>query len=224
MSEWWTYTLADLLMFSARTYFRLFELYNRAIWPAQLITLAIGIALLLTVLRGARRAGTTPAVLLAICWLWVAWAFHAERYASISTAAVYFAVGFAVQGLLLLLLAAKDGPEPGAATRANIPAAAGLVLASVLAWPMLAPASGRPWTQAEVFGVAPDPTAIATLGVLLALRGHWLLWPIPLLWCALSSATLSTMKAPYAWLPLLAALLALLLAVVRKNGVRAHYF
>ena len=26
---------------------------------------------------------------------------------------------------------------------------------------------GRPWTQAEVFGIAPDPTAIGTLGVLL---------------------------------------------------------
>jgi hypothetical protein len=216
MSEWWTYTLADLLMFSARTYFRLFELYNRAIWPAQLVGLAIGVALLLNVLRG--RAGRMPAVLLALCWLWVAWAFHAERYASISTAAVYFAVGFAVQGLLLLLLSAKDKAEPGAATRATSPAAVGLVLASLVAWPVLAPASGRPWTQAEVIGVAPDPTAIATLGVLLALRGHWLLWPIPLLWCALSSATLATMKAPYAWSPLLAALLALLLAVAR--GIR----
>ncbi len=36
MSEWWTYTLSDFLLFSARTYYRLFELYNRDVWPAQL--------------------------------------------------------------------------------------------------------------------------------------------------------------------------------------------
>ena len=36
MSEWWTYTLSDFLLFSPRTYYRLFELYNDEIWPAQI--------------------------------------------------------------------------------------------------------------------------------------------------------------------------------------------
>jgi hypothetical protein len=31
MSEWWTYSLWDFLLFSPRTYYRLFELYNLAI-------------------------------------------------------------------------------------------------------------------------------------------------------------------------------------------------
>jgi hypothetical protein len=30
MSEWWTYTLSDFLLFSPRVYYRLFELHNRA--------------------------------------------------------------------------------------------------------------------------------------------------------------------------------------------------
>ena len=33
MSEWWTYTLSDFLLFSPRTYYRLFELHHRALWP-----------------------------------------------------------------------------------------------------------------------------------------------------------------------------------------------
>jgi hypothetical protein len=33
MSEWWTYSLSDFLLFSPRTYYRLFELYNLAVWP-----------------------------------------------------------------------------------------------------------------------------------------------------------------------------------------------
>ena len=40
MSEWWTYSLSDFLLFSPRTYYRLLELYNLAIWPTQLAALA----------------------------------------------------------------------------------------------------------------------------------------------------------------------------------------
>ena len=45
MPEWWTYSLADFLMFAPRTYYRLIELYNRDVWPAHLATIALGIAL-----------------------------------------------------------------------------------------------------------------------------------------------------------------------------------
>ena len=45
MSEWWTYTLSDFLLFSPRTYYRLFEIYNAAIWPAQIVALGLGLAM-----------------------------------------------------------------------------------------------------------------------------------------------------------------------------------
>jgi hypothetical protein len=45
MSEWWTYRLTSFLLFSPRTYYRTIELYNMAIWPAQLVGLAIGLAI-----------------------------------------------------------------------------------------------------------------------------------------------------------------------------------
>ena len=43
-----------------------------------------------------------------------------------------------------------------------------LFLYALAIHPLIAPLTGRPWTQAEIFGLAPDPTAIATLGILLA--------------------------------------------------------
>ena len=80
---------------------------------------------------------------------------------------------------------------------------------------------GRPWRQAEVFGLAPDPTALATLGLLLLLLpsrcSRWLLWPIPLLWCSISGMTLATMGAREAWLMPLAALLAVAIATFRRE-------
>jgi hypothetical protein len=68
---------------------------------------------------------------------------------------------------------------------------------------LLAPLQVRGWTSSEVFGIAPDPTAMATLGVLLLARGRLLplLLPIPALWCLLSGMTLQTMGEPQAWAP-----------------------
>jgi hypothetical protein len=68
---------------------------------------------------------------------------------------------------------------------------------------LLAPLQGRGWASSEVFGIAPDPTAMATLGVLLLARGTLLpmLLPIPVLCCLLSGITLSTMDEPQAWAP-----------------------
>ena len=56
MSEWWSYSLSDFLMFSARTYFRQFELLNQALWPLQLAGLGAGLLLAACMLRPRRHA------------------------------------------------------------------------------------------------------------------------------------------------------------------------
>jgi hypothetical protein len=61
--------------------------------------------------------------------------------------------------------------------------------------------AGRPIEAAEVFAIAPDPTAIATLGLVsMAPAGPaaWLLLAVPLCWCVASGATLHAMGAPEA--------------------------
>ena len=102
MPEWWTYSLSDFLMFSPRTYYRLFELYNAAIWPAQVAAIALGVAILVLSLRREAWAARAVAAILAACWLWVAWAYLLLRYDTINWAGSYFALGFAVEALLLV--------------------------------------------------------------------------------------------------------------------------
>jgi hypothetical protein len=211
MSEWWTYSPRDLLLFSPQTYYRLFELHNQAWWPLPLLALALGTALLVLWWRGGARAGRILALILAAGWLWVAWAYHAQRYASINLAADYFAWAFVGQAVLLLWLGGvRNRLTPAPATRLPARVGLGLLLFAVLGFPLLAPLLGRSWAQAEIVFMAPDPTALATLGVLLlaGARPVWLLFPIPLLWCLLSGTTQWAMDAPeFALLPL-AALLA----------------
>jgi hypothetical protein len=79
MSEWWTYTLSDFLLFSPRVYYRLFELHNHALWPAQLLTAALGLAILLMLLRPFRARERLIPALLGTLWIWVAWSFFFER-------------------------------------------------------------------------------------------------------------------------------------------------
>lgn len=209
MSEWWSYRPEDFLLFSPRVYWRLFELHNAALWPGQFAAVA---ALAILVWLAATRPdghGRFIAAALAVAWAFVGWSFVWNRYATINWAAEYLAPLFALQ-VLLLAFAAVFGDLRG--RRHDVTAVAGwLLVVAAAAQPLLAPATGRGWPTAEVFAIAPDPTAIATLGLILTLRGPmvWALAPVPLSWCALSALTLSTMDEPAAWLPLAACLLTL---------------
>jgi hypothetical protein len=211
MSEWWTYSLSDFLLFSPRTYYRLFDLYNAALWPAHVLALAIGFAIPALLVRGGDRLSRVAGILLAACWLWVAWAFLFNRYAMINWAAAWFAGLFVVQ-TALLVLAGTVGGGIESASQLRRAGAVALFSFALLIQPMIGPAMGRPWTQAEVFGMAPDPTALGTLGfaLLLPTAGRrWLLLVLPLLWCAISGATLWTMGSPDALVLPAAGLLAL---------------
>jgi hypothetical protein len=198
MSEWWTYRLTSFLLFSPRTYHRLFELYNIAIWPAQLAGAAIGLAIVALLIGHRAHRDRIIAGLLALCWLWVAWAFLYQRYAQINWAATWFAAAFAFEALLLAALGVFAGRivlSPPRGTGFWI--AVALVAVAVVGYPLLAPLAGRPWTTAETFGVTPDPTAIATVATLVLVRGRvrWLLLIVPLLWCAITAATLWALAA-----------------------------
>ena len=196
MSEWWTYRLTSFLLFSPRTYYRLLELYNLAIWPAQLAGAAIGIAIIALLTGERRHRERVIAGLLCACWLWVAWAFLLQRYAQINWVAPWFAAAFALQGLLLLGLGVLAGRIVFAPPRgAGFWLAIALLAISVVGYPLLALLAGRSWTTAETFGVAPDPTAIGTIATLVLVGGRirWLLLVVPLLWCAIAAATLSAM-------------------------------
>ena len=191
MVEWWSYGLSDFLMFSPEAYWRLVARYNAAWWPAQLAGVAGALAVLVLPHRGSPAATRAALAVLALGWAWVGWGFHAQRYSEIFLAAAWVGAACGVQALLLLAataLPARDRvPARGAALAGTL-----LVLLA-LAYPLLAPASGRAWDAAEVFGFMPEPTALATVGALLVLplaaALRVLLAILPLLSLLLGAAT-----------------------------------
>jgi hypothetical protein len=224
MTEWWTYRLGSFLMFTSRTYGGLVERYNADLWPLQPLLLALGALALAWVWRGPTLApGRWVWALLGVAWLWVGWAFHHQRFAAINWAAEYVGWAFGAQGLALLWLGAVRG-RLGFGSEVPVArfAGAGIVAFGLFAQPLLGVALGRPWAQAESFGVMSDPTALATLGFLvLAQRPPWSLLLVPLLSCVLGGALASALQAPVAWLmPALAGAAVASAAWRRRAGSR----
>ncbi len=236
MTEWWTYRPSDFLMFAPATYWRLFELHNAALWPLQP---ALGLALAAVAWWGWRRtaplgAGAWGAVCAAaaLAWAGVGWGFLLQRYAEINWAAQGAAWAFAVQAAGLLALACWAGTgrarlvpaAPGGRRRLGL----ALLLDAVLLHPLLAPLQGRPWAQAELVALTPDPTAIATLGLLLCTgspqrgvrRALAALRVLPWAWCAASAATLATMGSAQALVP--TAVLVAVTAVAAASALRGR--
>jgi hypothetical protein len=208
MSEWWTYQLEDFLLFSPRVYWRMFELHNAAVWPLQIAALVLGAAILLWTVRPKPWSDRVIWVAVGAAWIFVGWAFLWSRYATINWAAAYAIPVFAAEGLLLAWFGGWRGGIQGS-SRSAIARVAGLCIFiyALAIHPIVATLAGRPFAAAEIFAIAPDPTAIATLGLLLTRSGGAVtcLMAVPLGWCMVSWATLRAMEASEAWVPLTAA-------------------
>jgi hypothetical protein len=98
------------------------------------------------------------------------------------------------------------------------------VLFAVLGLPLVGLLQGHAWNGLALFGSAPDPTALATLGLAAMLRGRLplpmivLLMLIPAGWCLISAAALAAMGDALWPLPLLLASAAIFAARRGASG------
>ena len=218
MPEWWTYSAEDFLLFSPRTYWRMIERHNDALWPAQILTLALGVAILLWLFRPRPWSDRVIAGTLAALWAWLAWGFLWERYATINWAASYLAPLFVLQAFLLAMIGGRLRWSASRTGRGLVGLA--LFVYALVLHPLAVPLMGRSTRGAEVFGITPDPTAIATIGLVLMAAGRWswVLLIVPMAWCVASWATLHTLGASESGVLLAAGVLAIIPVARRRAG------
>lgn len=202
MTEFLSYSLSDLLLFSQRVYVRLFELRNAALWPTPIFAVLLGGALVyLTAVRHSRLQARLILAVLGVVWLWLSWSFFWTDYATINWASQYIAPFAALEGCLLIGFAARargTAKSQNAWSPVERPwGAIGLAAFAVIGYPLIAPVMGRPWLAADILAIAPDPTAVATLAWLspIGSRGLWLLMVLPVIWCMITGLTLWGMQA-----------------------------
>ncbi len=182
MGAFSTYALSDFIAFSSDTYLRLFARLNAELTPLVFAAWTMGLAICLLVLRASPITRRSALALLGMAWLICAWAFHWRFYRELLWAADWFAVAFALQGALLMLLAFSHTAEPRGAPTPRAWRWPGLVLCALglIGMPVLQLGleDGRSAGALAWFGSAPDPTTVVTLGVLLLLvtGAPWRRW------------------------------------------------
>ena len=175
-----------MLAYTTEVYLSVFAQYNAAIWPAQIIATALGVLVVLLSLRPRKGSDKIIAACLAASWLWTGVVYHMMYFTTIEGAAWAFGAAFAIEGIGFAWTGAARGRlrfrfSPSLYGWAGL----GLVIYSLAATPLIGSLAGHGWLRAPMFGVAPAPVTLFTLGMLLLSerRVPHHLAVIPLLWC-----------------------------------------
>lgn len=179
-----------MLPFTAETLFASLAQYNRALWPLPPIGLLLGLAAVLLVLRPMQHSDRMIGGLLAAAWLWIGIGYYLLHLARLDFAAPLYGILFVVQGALLLWLTLRG--RLAFRFRGGPVGWVGLALAMLaLAWPLLDRLTGLNWQAERVVLLAPAPTVVLTLALLLLVAGRapLRLVLVPLLWTLIAGAT-----------------------------------
>lgn len=212
------------LPYSADVLYSFLAGYNAALWPAQILAYVLALAALLLALRPVAQGGRIVSLLLAAGWLCCGLVFHLQHFQSINFFALYFAPVFLLQALLLLWTGALRGKLSFAFRRDRF-GARGLVLAgaALILVPLLGWIGGYGIEGAAFVGLAPAPTLVFTLGLLLLAERpvplHLL--PLPLIAAGIGASEAWLLRLPWESLPPALALLALAAIVVRNRRLTA---
>lgn len=176
--------------FSVEQFLHVFVVYNAAIWPMQIAANLLGLATAVALLRTKPTASGKLEGLLIWASLAFMWAFTGIGYqllffSKINPAAILFAGAFIVQSILFAVRAALADRwcfETKPSFRTYVGAMT--ISYSLIVYPILGIFAGHGLMMGPMFGVAPCPTVIFTIGILLLARGQWVLWlsVIPILW------------------------------------------
>jgi len=180
------------LPFTLGQFLGVFAAYNRALFPAQFVAYALGLAALALVFSpgSSPRAGRAIAAILALLWIWTGGVYHILYFARIDWLAYVFGALFILQGVLFLYSGTARGAL-GFRFGADVSGLLGalFILYALGIYPLLNIWLGHGYPRMPVFGLTPCPTTVFTLGMLLLAHrpgrgrlvpGHLLL--IPFVW------------------------------------------
>ena len=177
--------------FTIEQFLGVFADYNAAIWPSQVVALVLGLIAIVALSRRWPIATRLIPAILALMWAVNGIGYHFLFFAAINPAAPLFAGFFVAQAILLAASAMSPTGlrfETGRDFRTVM--GAGFIAYAMALYPVIGIWAGHGLMKGPMFGVAPCPTTIFTIGMLLMARGRRVAWLaiIPLLWSLIGLA------------------------------------
>jgi hypothetical protein len=174
------------LPFSVEQFFNLFGEYNAAVWPAQVMLIALAVAAVALVVFPRGGSGLSVALILAFLWGWLAVAYHLLFFTRINPLAYLFS-GVSLAGACLCAWEGAVRRRLRFKWTGGLRAFLGglLIVYALLVYPLWSVAAGHRYPAAPTFGL-PCPTTIFTVGVLAFAASPYprSVFIVPVLWCA----------------------------------------
>jgi hypothetical protein len=178
------------LPFTVDQFLGVFARYNEAVWPAQVVLVALALVCVGLALRRLPGSDRAIAAILAFLWLWTGAVYHLLYFTTVNTAAYLFgAISIAQAAILVAFGVARPAlsfrfrPTPSGL------AGIALVVYALVVYPVLGYLLGHVYPHAPTFGL-PCPTTIFTFGILLWAdrRVPLTVLLLPLLWAGIGSS------------------------------------
>ena len=162
--------------FTVDQFFDVFEAYNIAIWPAQIIAYALGIAAIVLAIRESDGRSRIASGIIALFWVWMGAVYHVIYFGAINPLAEVFGAFFILQGVLVAVTGSASGRLRFGFSKGPIQIiGAVFVLYAMILYSLIGNLFGHAYPRSPVFGVAPCPATIFTLGLFL-----WASRPVPI--------------------------------------------
>ena len=177
------------LPFTVEQFFGVFQTYNSAVWPAQILLLLL--AALAVIFIALRRpwSGVAVSAILAVLWIWLGAAYHLAFFARINPVAYGFGALSIAGGLMFAWHGViRHHLEFSFAKSLRTGIGIALIVFALLAYPIWATLVGHGYPALPTFGL-PCPTTIFTIGVLALASGTSLraVLTVPILWSLVGS-------------------------------------
>ncbi|MEE9913760.1 MAG: hypothetical protein K4571_18775 [Deltaproteobacteria bacterium] len=212
--------------FTVEQFFAVFRNYNEAICPAQILAYILGLAVIVLAIRRVSLSDRIISAILAIFWMGMGVFYHILHFSVINPAAWIFGIVFILQGLLFLVAGTFLEKLTFRFTVKPLPIIGALfILYAMVIYPVLGIIFGHLYPAAPMFGVAPCPTTIFTIGILL-----WTIKPvpfylliIPFLWSLVGMSAAINLRVPQDYGLVIAVVLGTILILIRNRGMKKRH-
>ena len=167
--------------FTVTQFLNVFEDYNNAVFPAQIIFYLIASAAVVFVIL--KKYGVLTGCVISFFWLWMGAVYHIAFFTSINKAAYLFGIFFIIQSLLTLYYSLRK--KLSFSFKPDLYGLTGIVLIvyALIIYPVIGMLAGHGYPQSPLLGL-PCPTTIFTFGLFLISDKRFpvTLLIIPFLW------------------------------------------